>query len=147
MFNLPEEIVLHLHTASLGGIIGTVIAVLFFLFSTITFLLNPKDKLALRYLVMEILFFFILLGFSLYQSTNDFARIDYWARLSFSGLAFAPVGFRLIINWILKEPDGRSLFHHIPFGIFWAALIGGNHEWMQIVQTAPEMMSDHPFQI
>ncbi len=147
MFKIPEEFIIHLHLGSLGGYIGALIAFLFLIFSLMMVLINTQDRLAFRYLAMELVFVPCLFGYALYQSQPHLSQSVFWIQISFSGYAFTPFAYRFLVNWILRKENWIDLIHIFGFGLLSMVFIWFGPAWMRIIPSDTSNVFGYPFRL
>lgn len=90
-FELPAEAVIKISKGSIGPAIGAIVVFIILIYTMISYFYNRNGTIIPSIITLQFSFFLLLSGYALYSTSTTVASVDFWTRISYTGLSISPI--------------------------------------------------------
>ncbi len=142
MIELPPELTIQVHHASLGSAVAAVVVALFLLYSLVYQLFIQPDPIVRAFALLQIALLLFTSGYACYASSTRVSAVDFWTRVCYTGVALTPLTFHWLIEAVIERRRpwlnlAMTLFAVGAIGLIWAS-----DHWIITRQLEP--LKNHP---
>ena len=92
-----------IHAHSIGNGAGAVVVSIILIFSLIFFLFADRETHLLYFSFILIAMALFLWGFTLYVSARTVSEVEFWTRVTYTGVSLAPLAFHLYVEKLIGK--------------------------------------------
>lgn len=90
-FELMPDSIIKISVGSIGPAIGTIVIIIILFYTLFSHFYNRTESIIPSILTLQFSFLLLLLGYTLYSSATTVGVVDFWTRITYTGLSISPL--------------------------------------------------------
>ncbi|NLY18755.1 MAG: diguanylate cyclase [Clostridiaceae bacterium] len=143
-FELQPDSVIKLSKGSIGPAIGAIVVAIILIYTIISYFYNRNVSTFLSLITLQFSFFLLLSGYALYSTSTTVAKVDFWTRISYTGLSISPLFGISFIEGVLNKSFKKTKYVTILNCLVCILLVWFEDNW---IITRYAKITPHPTMI